>query len=534
MYENYLDDKYREQHAEEVDQYVSDWLMNHTKEEIYHQGQALGVPIGPVMTAKDIADSAQSSARQFFVEADHPVAGRLKYPAPAYRFSATPFAIERTAPTLGQHTQEVFSRVLHSSEPDLGIAESVRERNKESQGPLRGIRIADFTWAWAGSHATELLALLGAEVIKIESMQRIDFVRLRSFTTGQEFIGVDESTVFNDLNLAKLSIKLNLSKPEAIELAKKLVSLSDLVTQNMRPGVMERLGLGYEALKEVKPDIIYLSSSARGATGPERGYSGYAPNFAAISGLSHVTGIPDGWPLSLAGEIDLGSAVTSTFAILAALNYHLRTGEGQHIDLSSSDSMSVLIGDVLMDYLANGRVQSRKGNLDEFMAPHNCYRCKGEDEWVSIAVATGEEWAALCEVLGNPGWAKEQRFLTASARWQNQEELDRLIEQWTRNYSHYEVMEMLQEAGVAAMPCFNAEEVYKNPHLNYRQCWAKVVHPLIGEQVVLTPPWKLSATPVKVSSAAPLFGQHSSYVFRELLGMTDEEISRLEEEQVIY
>ena len=149
----------------------------------------------------------------------------------------------------------------------------------------------------------------------------------------------------------------------------------------------------------------------------------------------------------MAGEIDLLSAVTSAFALLAALNHRLKTGEGQHIDLSSAEIVSVLIGDVLMDYLANGVIQTRRGNLDDYMAPHNCYRCKGEDKWISIAVATDEEWAALCQVMGNPEWTKGERFLTASARWQNQEELDRLIQQWTSNYSHYEVMEMLQAAG---------------------------------------------------------------------------------------
>jgi len=533
-YEKYLDESFRDQHWEEIAQHISEWMMKHTKEEIYHQGQALGCPITPVMTAKDIADSPQSSARQFFIEAVHPVAGRVKYPATAYHFLATPSTIERSAPRLGQHNQEVFSGRLHSSEQDLRIAKPVRASNKEGQGLLQGVRIADFSWAWAGSHATELLAFLGAEVIKIESMKRIDVVRMMAFTTGQQFKGVNESNVFNDLNLGKLSIQLNLSQPKAIQLAKKLVSISDVVVQNMRPGVMERLGLGYEALKEVKPDIIYLSSSSRGTTGPEQGYVGYAPNFAALGGISHITGTPSSEPAFLSGEIDLISAVTSAFAILAALNHRLKAGEGQHIDLSSTDAVSVLMGDVLMDYLANGRVQSRKGNRDEYMAPHNCYRCKGEDKWISIAVATDDEWEALCQVLGNPEWTKQRRFSNASARWQNQEELDRLIEKWASNYSPDEVMEMLQLAGVAAMPCFNPEELFKSPHLNHRQCWTKVNHPVLGEQTVLNPPWELSATPARVNSAAPLMGQHSNYVFKELLGVSEDEISRLEKEEVIY
>ncbi len=533
--DKYLDMSSLEQHRDEINQRISDWALNHTKEEIYHRGQALGCPIAPVMTAKEIVDSAQSKARQFFVEAVHPVAGRLKYPSAPYHFSVTPAAIERTAPLLGQHNQEVFARRLPSDKPHSRTAEPAGQTSPEQnkEGILHGLRVVDFAWAWAGPYATELLAFLGAQVIKVESTKRIDPVRQASFTTGQTFTGVDSSSAFHELNLGKLGIKLNLGQPKAIELAKRLVSLSDVVVQNMRPGAMDRLGLGYEALRQVKSDIIYLSSSARGTTGPEREYSGYASHFAALGGIAQITGMPESEPARGGGEMDLLSGATAAYALLAALNHRRNTGEGQHIDLSSSEAVSVLIGEVLMDYTANGRVQSAVGNRDEFMAPHNSYRCTGEDKWVSIAVATDEEWQALCNVMGNPAWAKEKRFGTATARWQNQVELDKLIEQWTGNYSHYEIMAMLQPAGVAAVPCFNSEELFNNPHLNQRQSWTKVVHQVLGEQSVLTPPWKLSATPARVSSAAPLIGQHSHYVFRELLGLTDEEIRILEEEEVI-
>ena len=537
--ERYLDPNFREQHWEEVSHYISCWSINRTKEEIYHQGQALSCPVAPIMTAKDIADSAQSNARQFLVEVTHPIAGSLKYPTPPYHFSVTPTTIEQPAPLLGQHTQEIFSSLLNTAAKGADVAgltmqQPPWEKSREGQPPLQGVRVADFSWAWAGAHCTELLAFLGAEVIKIESLRHIDFTRLRSFTTGQKFKSVDESQVFNDINLGKLGIRLNLSQPKAIELAKKLVSISDITVENMRPGVMERLGLGYEALEKVKSDIIYLSSSTRGATGPERKYSGYAPIFAALGGIAYITGAPDKDPASMAGEIDLVSAITSTFAILAALNHHTSTGKGQHIDLSSAEAINVLLGEIIMDYNANGRVQTRKGNADEFMSPHNYYRCKGEDKWISIAVATDDEWEALCRIMGNPTWCREQHFSTASTRWQNQEELDKLIESWTLNHTHHELMETLQKAGVAAMPCFNAKEIFNNPHLNYRQCWTKVTHPVLGEQTVAKPPWKLSATPAKISSAGPVLGQHSAYVFKELLGLKDKEISLLEQEKVIY
>ncbi len=537
-YAKYLEEGTLEKYWEEIEQLAAKWMAGRTREEIYHRGQAMGCPITPVMTAEDIAKSPQSSARQFFVGAVHPVAGKLSYPAAAYRFSATPARIERAAPLLGQHNKEVFSRLSTSCGRCAGAVGAPGcppgGSDRAGRGILQGIRIADFSWAWAGSHATELLASMGAEVIKIESITRVDFVRRLSFTTGQTFTGVNQSYVFNDVNLGKKGIQLNLGKPEAIALAKKLVSISDVVAQNMRPGVMERLGLSYEALKAVKPDIIYLSSSTRGGSGPERSYSGYAPNFAAVSGVLHITGVPDSGPGVMAGEIDLLSAITSAFAMLAALNHRLKTGEGQHIDLSSTEAISVLIGDVLMDYLVNGVIQTRRGNQDDCMAPHNCYRCKGEDKWISIAVASDEEWAALCQVMGNPGWSREPRFLTADARWKNQMELDGLMGQWTCNYEHYEVMEMLQAAGVAAMPVFNAEELYKNAHLQHRQNWTQIVHPELGKQSVLLPPWKFSATPAGYESAAPIMGEHSHYVFKELLGLSDKEISRLEEAQVIY
>ncbi|MDY6880172.1 MAG: CoA transferase [Desulfatiglans sp.] len=530
--------KFRTDHWDEIEDYVSEWMLEHEREKIYHKGQALGCPVSPIMTSEDIVNSEQSKAREFFRESDHPVAGRLTYPMPPYRMSATPPSIERTAPLLGQDTDDIFSSLIDAN-PEIPLAssrntETVNESATAKKGPLAGVRVADFAWAWAGAYATELLAFLGAEVIKVESKRHVDPTRLGSLTTGQEFNSVNESPVFNDINLGKLSIEINLSHPEGIKLAKQLVSVSDVVTQNMRPGVMERLGLGYESLRDVRPDIIYLSSSARGSSGPERRYSGYAPNFAAFGGISYITGQPNGKPSYIAGEVDLLSAVTSAFAILAALNHRLRTGEGQEIDVSSAESINVLIGEVLMDYTTNRKVQTRCGNLDDFMAPHNFYRCRGNDKWVSIAIATDEEWEAFKRVLGRPDWIEDERFSTLSGRLEHRVHLDRLIEEWTKAHTHYEIMEILQEADVAAVPCFSSDELYDDPHLNHRQCWTKIFHPMLKEQSVLTSPWKFSETPATIGSAAPLFGQHTDQVFKELLGLEEDEIMRLREQEVIY
>jgi benzylsuccinate CoA-transferase BbsF subunit len=400
--------------------------------------------------------------------------------------------------------------------------------------PLQGVRIADFTWAWAGPYATMLLALMGAEVIKIESHKRPDHARMRTLASGYSAKGLDKSPVFNDLNLNKMGVTLDLTKPEAVEIAKKLVAISDVVAENFRPGVMDRMGLGYNVLKQLKPDIIMLSSSAMGAVGPERNYTGFAPTFAVLGGAAHLTGYPDRRPVPLMGSSDLRSAATSAFAILIALYHHARTGRGQHIDLSSTETIAVNIGDAIMDYLMNRRIAVRQGNRDEIMAPHNCYPCKGEDQWVSIAIATEEEWHSFCDATGQPGLATDERFCDAYRRWHNQEELDRLVGQWTINYTPDEIMEKLQGAGVAAVPAFRGTELRDDPHLKARGLLTEMTHPNIGRRMVVSPPWKFSATPARVSRRSPTMGEHNKHVFCKLLGMPEDEVHRLEKEGALY
>jgi benzylsuccinate CoA-transferase BbsF subunit len=400
-------------------------------------------------------------------------------------------------------------------------------------GPLEGVRILDFTWAWAGPHATLLLAFLGAEVIKVESRRRLDHTRLRSLMTGPIMTSPDHSVIFNDLNAGKLSLTLNLSQPKAVEIAKRIAQISDVVTENMRPGVMERLGLGYDDLKAVKPNIIMLSSSAVGATGPERTYAGYAPTFAAMSGLAYITGHPDGPPMPLSGAVDLRVGTTSAFAILAALHYRARTGKGQYIDLSSTEAVSALIGHTFMDYSMNSRVQTRAGNRDQLMAPHNCYPCLGEDKWVTIAVACQEEWDALRRVVGD-GRLEDERFADVSSRWQNQEALDQIIGEWTASHSQEEVTQALQEVGVAAMPLHDGRALVRDAHLRERGVLEPLHHPLIGERLTLSPPWRFSRTPAQIRRPGPLLGEHNQYVLGELLGMASDEIERLVAEEVLY
>ena len=399
---------------------------------------------------------------------------------------------------------------------------------------LKGIRIADFSWVWAGPYATSLLSYMGAEVIKIESRGRVDQTRKGSIMNGDSFNGYDSSPTFNNANLNKQGVSIDITKPEGAELARRLVAECDIVVANMRPGKMDKLGLGYKDLIKEKPDIIMLESSGFGCTGPYRGYAGFAPIFASFGGLAYLTGYEDGAPNVMSGVQDMRAGTMAAFILITALVNRQKTGKGQYIDLSSSECLSALVGPELMEYTMNKRSPFRCGNQDAVMAPHNCYRCKGEDKWISIAVATDEEWDALRLAMGDPEWAKAEEYKSVYSRWQHRKELDAHVTEWTVNYTHYELMELLQGAGVAAMPSFDAEEILKDSHTKERNLFTEVDHPALGKQVVMNPAWKFSETPARIRKPGPLLGEDNYDVFENLLGMQEEEIKKLEEEQVIW
>ncbi|MAE94901.1 MAG: hypothetical protein CL910_09595 [Deltaproteobacteria bacterium] len=401
----------------------------------------------------------------------------------------------------------------------------------ERGAPLSGVRVTDFTWAWAGPKGTLLLAMLGAEVIKVESRARLDHARVHSLTAGNISGGIDESPIFNDLNLGKRSVTLNLRKEEARDLVRRLVMKSDVVVQNMRPGVLDKLGMGYEDLRALKPEIIMLSSSAVGATGPECSYAGYAPTFASLSGIGDISGHPDEPPQLLGGSVDLRVGTASAFAVLAALIHRRRTGQGQHIDLSSTEVMSSMMGDAFVGYGLTGRLPERLGNRDEAMAPHGCYRCRGEGEWIAIAVANTAEWEALKSALGDPRLEGEA-FAEAEGRWRHQDRLDEIIEYWTSGRSSSEAVEILQRAGVAAAPVQSGALLAADAHVEERAVFESVRHPTMGERKVVGPPWRLEGAQLR--GAAPLLGQHNDYVLGEILGLEPREIEQLEADEIVY
>ena len=403
-----------------------------------------------------------------------------------------------------------------------------------SKMALEGIRIADFSWVWAGPYCTTLLGFFGAEVIKIESMQRPDQTRKGSIMNGDTFEGVNSSPTFNNANLNKKGVSIDITTEEGQEIARRLVAQCDVVVANMRPGKMNKLHLGYEDFKKVKPDIIMLESTGFGVTGPYKHFAGFAPIFASMGGLANLTGYTDGAPNPMSGVQDLRAGTQAAFAILAALYHRNKTGEGQYIDCSSSECVSTLVGNELMEYTMNGRSLMRTGNTDPVMAPHNVYRCKGDDKWVSIAVGTEEEWQSLVHVLGDPDWAKDEKFADMYARHEHAAELDAHIAEWTINLTHYDVMMKLQAAGVAAMPSFCATEILEDPHTIARDLFTTVEHPLLKTQHVMNPAWKLSETPGTIRKPGPVLGEDNVEVFTSLLGMTEAEVKDLEARKILY
>ena len=396
-------------------------------------------------------------------------------------------------------------------------------------GPLAGVRVADFSVHAAGPFAGLMLAELGAQVIKVESSARLDITRRPHAMYGKP------PSSFEQINASKMSVCLNLKEPRAVELALELVAVSELALENFRPGVMQRLGLSYEAMKEVRPDIILVSLSSNGQTGPESNYAGYAPMFAALGGLGHLTGYADGPPVELRHAMDHTGGMLAAFAAVAALSARQRTGLGQHVDVSVRDLAASFIGPELLDVAMNSREPHRQGNRDQSAAPQGVYRCKGEDEWVSISVASEAEWEGFVAAIGSPAWAAGDGFGDAFRRWKRHDELDALVEEWTLRHTAAEATAKLQGHGVAAHPSLSPDAMMQDAHLQARGAFPVVRNSDTGErQRAVTPPWRFSETPARIDGWTPDLGQHNMEVFSGILGLAPEEVRELEESRVIW
>lgn len=405
-------------------------------------------------------------------------------------------------------------------------------------GPLEGVRILEMGQLIAIPWSIKMLADMGAQVIRLESCQRLEAYR-RSTLYRDEVEGEswNRGGLFYEHNRNKLGITLNLADEEGRAVLRDLVAISDVFAENFTPRVIKNFQLEYNDLRKIRPDIIMVSSTGYGFTGPWANFGATGPSTEGASGLAFMTGYKDGPPVQ--PEIpyaDYTGGEITVFAIMAALMHRMRTGQGQFIDVSQAQATSSTVPEALMDFTVNGRILPRIGNAHPSMAPHGCYPCRGDDRWITIAAEDDQQWQALCRVLDRREWLQDGRFATIAGRLQHQDELDRLVGKATKDWESHKLMGLLQTEGVAAGAVLDTKDVLFNDHLKDRGFYEVVDHhpgtgmpplPYAGQ------PWKLSATPAVPGKAAPTMGEHNRLVLGDLLCRTDDEIAALEEQGVI-
>jgi crotonobetainyl-CoA:carnitine CoA-transferase CaiB-like acyl-CoA transferase len=507
---------------------VIDWLSTQTRVEAFEKAQADHVPCFPVHSPSEVAVNEQYKARKFFVDVDHPAAREVRMPGAPCKFSRTPWRIARGAPRLGEHNDELLEQRTTASENHAAGRGGERRRGTR---PLKGIRIADFGWIYAVPHATAWLGALGADVIRIETSGAPDLVRFLTGTDGM--IGANRSGVFHAINSSRRSLALNLATSEGQEIARTIVRQSDFVTENFTVGNMAKYNLGYDDLVKIKPDIIMLSGTPLGQDGPFAQTVGFGPTTQAFAGLCHITGYPDSFPCGIGGTWpDFAVGTGMVFFLLAALHHRDRTGQGQYLDLSMAEMVTTMMPEAMMDFLMNGRDHRPIGNRDESMAPHGVFPAAGEDKWIAIAITTDDEFAQLCVVLGAPALASNAKFARLLGRLDNVEELEREIAARTRVHQRDELVAKLRERGLAAGPIYSTPELMKDPVFTESSMLVKLKHGEVGERVVPGLPVRFSDIDLEYRGA-PMIGEHTEELMRELLGYSAEEVARLRRDKVL-
>ena len=401
------------------------------------------------------------------------------------------------------------------------------------RAPLEGIRVADFTWVWAGPFCTLQLAHLGAEVIRVETATRLCVTRLLPPYPDMQ-AGTNRSGYFNQYNQGKKSITLDLKRPEAVEVARRLCAASDVVAENFAAGVMDRAGLGYETLRQRRPDLIMVALSGYGATGPDSDKVSYGPAQVPLSGMSSVTGYRGFPPMHVGISYgDPTGGLHGAVAVLAALLHRARTGEGQYIDLSQWETSMAVLPDALVEYTMNGTPPARDGNRDRHLAPHGIFRAAGHDRWIAVAVEDDAAWVRLAALLGGPELASDPRYATLAARKHHEDELEALLTSWTSERSPEEATATLQAAGIAAFTAATNRDIAEDPHLRARGFFVELPHPEVGTRQHIGIPWRMSASDCRVRRPAPCLGTDTDAVLREVCGYTAAEIDTLRAAQAL-
>jgi crotonobetainyl-CoA:carnitine CoA-transferase CaiB-like acyl-CoA transferase len=524
----------------------------------WREAQEAGMLWAPLRKPHENAMDPHWLARRSCTDVEHPELGRsFRYATSKWLATRTSWSVGRRAPLLNEDAKTVVLPHEHDL-PVIGasarapVNEALSPRGKPF--PLHGIRILDFTWFLASAGGTRFLSAFGAESIKVElkshpdtrmaAMAPVGGRAARDRATGP-LPGVTDPDMggqFNNKNPGKRGISLNVRHPKGLEIARRLVAMSDVVAEGFSPGVLDSWGLGYDALRAIKPDIIYVQQSGMGAKGTYGRFRTVGPIANSFSGLSEMSGLPEpampaGWGYSY---LDWMGAYSFALAMLTALFHHARTGEGQWVDASQSEVGLMISGTAILDWSANGRIWSRYGNRSPYKpaAPHNVYACAGNDRWIAIACFTEAEWRALAATAGHSEWTSDARFKDLAARLRHQEALDALVGGWTKSQDAAQAMLTLQRAGVPAGVCQTAEDrCDHDPQLAALEWLTEVTGTKIGRWPLAEVPIKMSESPAyiggRLDRGAPCYGEDNNYVYGELLGMSSQEIKALADEGVI-
>ena len=520
------------------------------------EAQEAGLLWSPLRKPHENALDEHWLRRGAFADVEHPELGRsFRYAVSKWLSTETSWQTGRRPPLLGEDTAVVLAEIPAPNIPAVPRTQVAPKLSPHGKPfPLQGIRILDFSWFLASAGGTRFLAALGAESLKVEwkgnpdtrlaAMAPVGGREARRKATGplKGVTDPDMGGQFNNKNSGKLGLSLNIRDPRGLEIAKELVRQSDIVAEGFSPGVLQRLGLGYDVLRQIKPDIIYIQQSGMGSHGTYGRLRTVGPVAAAFAGTSEMSGLPEpampaGWGYSY---LDWMGAYSYALALLGALYYRDRTGKGQWIDASQCESGLFMGGIPVLDWSANDRVWSRIGNRSPYKpaAPHGVYPCQGEDRWLSIACFDQAEWVALADVAKQPNWLLDPRFVTLESRLQHQDALDEAVGNWTRTQEVRSAMERLQAAGVPAGVCQTAEDrCERDPQLAALNWLTEVTGTKIGTWPVAELPMKFSATPAHIGGitnrGAPGYGEDNAHILSTLIGLSEAEIARLAAENVI-
>ena len=514
-----LDPAWRRENIDLIDALMVDFISRRDRDDFVAEAQQRGIPSTPILKVSEFVNHPQPNSRGWFEDLEHPEIGEYRTAGAPYRMSRTPWRIRRSAPLLGEHTDEILSE-MRPAVPAGAQGNGVSAQAPAPAGALEGVRVLDFTQAVAGPVSTSFLAFLGADVIKVE-------------TSAHPQARRPDAPGFAELNRNKRSVTIDAQNPDGNEAALRLAAQSDVVIDNWRAGVMDRMGLGYDKLREVKPDIIAVQMPGLGLVGPSHHFTTYGQQIFGFCGLGHIWGHADSIMTTRPklGYTDYIAASATVGAILTALEHRAQTGEGQFIEVAQLEALASSLGAIYMDFSINGVDAEAHGNNSERFAPHEVYACQGHDAWCAIVCRDDDDWRRLVTAMESPEWALDSRWSTLEGRVAGKEELDRRIGEWTATLNPQQVFDRLQRNGVPAGMDQGPDKLVWDPHLRARESVVTVQPPAPWAHIPpLTHPAlsaRLSETPAECDTPAPTQGEHNDDIFRNIMGLTDEEVEKL-------